>query len=292
MIRYHITSADLERRVDQHSPKWRADAEARTRRFIAAGQFDETSHAWSDVKEVFMRLQHEKCAYCERQLAGEDHGGTIEHDVEHFRPKSSVEVWPGSAGFNFGSDTADPNGYFWLAYHLENYAVACKKCNSPLKDNHFPVRNVRVIDPALSPVELNEREKPLLVNPVGDETDGDDPAGLITFLGFNAVPVKKTGANRTRAIGIIEFFKLNDREELRKGRAKIIVALSICLQTAGSRQVAHALRTEAREAVELYTSASAPHSSCAAAFERLFSTNRPSAIRLASEARLYLKSVS
>jgi hypothetical protein len=290
MIRYHITQADLEQQFDQHAPRWRADADARTQRFIAAAQFDETSHAWSEVKPVFMRLQHEKCAYCERQLAGEDHGGAIEHDVEHFRPKSAVEVWPGSAGFNLASDTADTKGYYWLAYHLGNYAIACKKCNSPLKSNHFPVRNARVIDHTLSPTELNEREKPLLVNPVGDKDETDDPADLITFLGFTAVPVKQTGANRTRAKVIIEFFRLNDRDELRTGRMRMIVALIVCLQAKHAKNSTAKLRADAEYAIKLARSANVPHSACAAAFISLFESDRQAAEDIAEEARRLLKS--
>ena len=126
MIRYPTTrnGLTLEQQVDQHALGWRADADARTQQFIAAGQFDETSHSWSEVKAVFMQLQHEKCAYCERQLPGADHGGAAEHDLEHFRPKSAVDPWPGSVVFKLTADTTEPRGYYWLAYHLSNYCVA------------------------------------------------------------------------------------------------------------------------------------------------------------------------
>lgn len=40
-----------------------------------------------------MELQHSKCGYCEKWLEGSDYG-TIEHDMEHYRPKSSVKAYP------------------------------------------------------------------------------------------------------------------------------------------------------------------------------------------------------
>ena len=90
MIRYAVTESDLEQRVDAEVASWRSRAATRTARFIAAGGYDESSSIWSEIKPVFMRLQNDKCAYCERQLASADSGGSVEHDLEHFRPKSSV----------------------------------------------------------------------------------------------------------------------------------------------------------------------------------------------------------
>ena len=124
MIRYPVTEAELEQRVDAAVASWRSRAATRTARFIAAGGYDESSSIWSEIKPVFMKLQNDKCAYCERQLASADSGGAVEHDLEHFRPKSSVVVWPDGAGVSFATGTASPAGYFWLAYHLLNYSVA------------------------------------------------------------------------------------------------------------------------------------------------------------------------
>ena len=50
-------------------------------RLKKGGRYVESSHSWNRVKKVYMRLQHDKCAYCERQLASEDFGGAIEHDL-------------------------------------------------------------------------------------------------------------------------------------------------------------------------------------------------------------------
>ncbi len=101
---------------------------------------------WSEVKPVYMSLQRDKCAYCERKLASADFGGTIEHDLEHFRPKSSARPWPTTAisrerglVYTFPTGKHHASGYYWLAYHPLNYCVACKKCNTPLKLDFFPI---------------------------------------------------------------------------------------------------------------------------------------------------------
>ena len=86
MIRYAITLTDLEQRVDAKKATWRTRAAERTAEFVKQGKYEEDSGIWSEIKSVYMTLQHEKCAFCERQLESVEHG-TIEQDVEHFRPK-------------------------------------------------------------------------------------------------------------------------------------------------------------------------------------------------------------
>ena len=48
---------------------------------------------WSNIKYLFINIQHNKCAFCERKLAAREDGGAIEHDVEHFRPKNAIKAW-------------------------------------------------------------------------------------------------------------------------------------------------------------------------------------------------------
>jgi hypothetical protein len=93
MIRYKVSLAQLEAAVDATSSTWRTRAADRIAQFKTMKKYQEESSIWSDVKPVYMTLQHSKCAYCERKLEGEPFGN-IEHDVEHYRPKSSVKKWP------------------------------------------------------------------------------------------------------------------------------------------------------------------------------------------------------
>lgn len=86
MIRYPITPVRLAANVDTASSNWRNDAQTRTALHIAAGKYTEDDPHWSAIKSAFMKLQHFKCAYCERRLESQEIG-RIEHDLEHFRPK-------------------------------------------------------------------------------------------------------------------------------------------------------------------------------------------------------------
>src|SRR5438552_12772588 len=98
MIRYPVTREGLERLVEAERPGWLMRARRRTRKFLAAATYQEREAIWSEVKAVYVRLQHNKCAYCERRLTGLDYGGAIEHDLEHYRPKGDVPAWPPAEG--------------------------------------------------------------------------------------------------------------------------------------------------------------------------------------------------
>lgn len=292
MIRFPVTLAELEQAVAGLSGTWLSRARGRTDHFRNVGRYDESSGIWGEIKEVYMRLQHNKCAYCERRLAGPPFGD-VEHDVEHFRPKSSVAAWPtasitASRGISYPfatGDAADP-GYYLLAYALLNYATACKTCNSPLKANYFPVAGPR--DTSGEDPTLLAAEEPFLVYPLG--SSDADPEQILTFDGIIPVPVSKTGKESLRAQVIVDFFELSSREELRYERSKIIFGL----------WVAHRLRLTgdpddrefAKESIENLTSPVSPHTSCARAFLKLIDENPARAKEIAAEAKNYLRSGS
>jgi hypothetical protein len=288
MIRYPITSAALDALVDAAVPPWRGRAAARTAGFVAAGKYEESSSIWSDVKPVFMTLQHNKCAYCERALAAGDHGGAIEHDLEHFRPKSSVVDWPGASEFAFPMGAASPPGYFWLAYHLQNYAASCKKCNSPLKKNYFPVSAARGTA-TTDPPGLNAAEKPFLLHPIGDIDD--DPREVVTFLGITAIPAKKTGPRRRRGDVTIAFFALNNREELRVERAELLDSLGNHLETINDPAATDLRKARAKGTVGRMLRPQARHSSCVRSMVDLYVTDPVQAQELIDEARAFLDSL-
>lgn len=76
---------------------------------------------WSrpDVRGLLHAMQGRICAYCGMSTSG--------LDVEHFRPKGSIE-----------GDEA-PGGYWWLAYESSNYFLGCTVCNSKRKRASFPL---------------------------------------------------------------------------------------------------------------------------------------------------------
>jgi len=288
MTRIPVTLAQLEQLVDAEAPTWRKRANDRAQRILTAGKYDEASSIWSEVKSVFLRLQRYKCSFCERRLATEDHGGGVEWDLEHFRPKSSVEIWPDGNKFHYATGAADAVGYYWLAYHLLNYSASCKKCNSPLKKNYFPVLAARG-RASDDPLRLTEIEKPLLPYPLGDLDD--DPAEIVTFLGLTAIPTKKTGPRRRRADITIEFFKLNDRGELHRERAEVIGYLDLCLRTIRRRSLSDEDRQAAEEGRDLLLSPDCRHSACATAFAALWKSDRNAASKIADACRVLLKQI-
>ena len=149
MIQYAITLPELEQRIEQEKAGWLARAQSRKNDFAALGHYEESSSIWSEVKAVYMRLQHGKCAYCERQLESVEFG-KIEHDLEHFRPKKKARPWKlnqalTQAGVTLTAPVAgntDP-GYHLLAYHPVNYCTSCKTCNSRFKSDYFPISGPR-----------------------------------------------------------------------------------------------------------------------------------------------------
>jgi hypothetical protein len=288
MTRYSFSTDDLNHQIDQTARTWRRRAAERTQQIIRAGRFDQESSIWSEIKPVFMKLQHSKCAFCERRLATADYGGTIEHDLEHFRPKSSVKVWTSDEGLRYSFGPASSTGYYWLAYDPANYAVSCKKCNSPLKADHFPIAGNRG-SPTATVDELNTSERPDLIYPLGDS--GDDPRTLITFQGIIAIPVQRRGPLRRRAEVTIEFFRLNSREELLRARAEVLDSLGHHLETLNDPSTSRERRNSVMKTIQRMRARSAQHTACVLAMMELYQTNPTTGRQLIDEARSYLESL-
>ncbi|EIM30453.1 HNH endonuclease family protein [Microvirga lotononidis] len=271
MIRYPKATLDLVcELVDEEVSNWRAEAKARTAAIIAAGAYSEGRPSWSDVKPVFMRLQSNKCAFCEWPLGGE-FAGKATQDVEHFRPKNAVKEWPkkpkkGTPPTYPFSTGGKGDGYHWLAYDLGNYAAACKACNTARKSNYFPIAGAARGASGADIATLNALEQPFLIFPLG--TVDDDPEDLITFEGIVAKPTRDDDSHeRRRATVTIDFFALNSREELWEDRFRVIREVFYALgqaKTAKDDMADAALRTIADAISE-----SGPQASCARSYLRL-----------------------
>lgn len=294
MIRYAISLDELRARIEAEAPGWLDLAAERTERFRRAGRYDEDSGIWSRIKTVYMRLQHCKCAYCERRLAAEDFGGAIEHDLEHYRPKGPVPAWPSEKiaaergiSYRFTTGAAFPEGYYLLAYYLLNYATACKKCNSPLKASFFPIagpRGPQSDDPASLSGEL-----PLLLYPLGDLDD--DPEMILRFDGINPVPRVRRGPRSRRARVTIDFFELGEREELWRGRAGVLVKLFLALRVQ-EKATDRKARDIASRVIETSLSSASEHTNCARSFRALYDRDGQRAEEIAERAQAYLDSQS
>lgn len=279
MIRYPFDQATLESEIEALDAKWLTKAAERTRRFLRDGRYDEASAIWSVVKPVFIRLQHDKCAFCERRFEGAPYG-PVEWDLEHFRPKSNVAAWPDPrrhAGLGYGKSLGDgwPTGYYWLAYELRNYAASCKVCNTRFKLNYFPIEADRA--GAGAAVDVLAQEEPLLCYPLGDLDD--DPEDLVTFVLTTAVPARQTGRSALRGRVIIDFFGLNVRDNIHRDRAQMIGAVGALLaeRDAGTASPG-VLRT-----LEQMKKPHIPHAACVRAFMRLWD-DQPAAARRGYEA--------
>jgi len=291
MIR-HVVDQPLEALITAKDAGWLTGAAARTDELRRAGRWDDGGKTWSDIKDVYRKLQHEKCAFCERRLSGKPYGA-VEHDVEHFRPKAAVNEWPPQTGpkearfsYPFATGGAWDEGYYLLAFHPWNYVTACKTCNSALKRSFFPVAGPRVSggdDP-----RKMASEKPFLVYPLGDLDV--DPETLITFRGSIPIPRFKSGARHRRAAVMIDFFRLDIREELLWERSDRIVSLFMALRLAESNS--NSDRALGEKSVVQHLSPSSPHTSCARAFKALYGEKPNEAREIAELAQAYLDSHS
>lgn len=275
MIRYPVNRKKLISAINKAHPNWFREAQKRTDLILRTKAYTkEKRPIWRTPVWVYIRVQHEKCAYCEMKMEGEGIG-QIQFDLEHFRPKTSVKNWPPKRyPFHYGISTGGPKakGYYWLTYNTENFAAACKPCNTILKRGHFPIARKRGNPPAS--VRGLRIEKPYLCYPVGDIDV--DPKKLITFSGTIAIPAAQIGHGRHRGRIIIDFFELNSRLSLHYDRAHAIMLLGNALIN----------RDEGRKVVsssEIIKSSLRPgnkHTNCSEAFFRLWKNNRDLALRI------------
>lgn len=277
MTRYPVGRQELLDLIQAARPTWIGRARTRTALYAQARDYTGGSEFWGEIKSVYIRLQHEKCAYCETKLQGMELASKV-HEVEHFRPKQSVKAWPDAAltyldGFQppCSLGEASPNGYYKLAYHPFNYAIACTRCNSTLKSNYFPVRgrrNVRGSDPSRL-----SGEGALLVYPLSDIDD--DPANLIAFDGVLAVPTSQHGPEFERALTTIWFFQLN-HQDLTSRRAEMLGQLYLNLESLRSAP-ASPISAQVNGVVDRVCSPSGQFSACMRAYRALFASDHAAA---------------
>jgi hypothetical protein len=224
MIRFGVSRAKLEALIDAESADWRARAASRSDKLALLGRWSDDFDAaeekvgWSEVKIVYRRLQHNKCSYCERELDNDPDLPTLgaqEHDLEHFRPKAGTIPWrarklyPNQA-VAFRKGMGRRGGYYWLAFELWNWCVSCKRCNSQLKGNRFPISAAGSAGAEHANVaDLNVAEMPLLIYPISDIDV--DPADLIGFSGMTTHAKVGAGHGHERGKATIKFFLLNAR---------------------------------------------------------------------------------
>lgn len=286
--------AELEERAEKVKPGWLARAATMTDRYRTAGLYSEPPDAiWSEIKDVFIEIQHCKCAFCERPLESKK-----EYDIEHFRPKSSVKPWKvptelADAGIVVNQTTAKEAGYHLLPYHLLNYSVACARCNSDLKSDCFPIRGTRMPD-GEDPAALQADEEAWLIYPIGDLDQ--DPEKLITFHGMSPQAAARKGSfGHQRALLTIAFFRLDDRnkrKELYRGRADVIQKMGFAFRELERPGTPASLKAQCQAIIDYHQSAGAAYTSCGRSFAKLWKDDRATAEQLWSDSVEFLATIS
>jgi hypothetical protein len=292
MIRYDIADGDLRDLIDAANSTWFTRAEERTEHYRDVEKYDGSmSDIWSDIKRVFMDVQGFKCGFCERRLERSGFGN-VEHDVEHFRPKAKVAVWPPASqahradGLGFGLGAGSEGlGYYLLSHDPDNYLISCKTCNSAFKGNGFPVAGARQLDMG---DPRNNSEAPFLCYPIG--SFDDDPMDLIRFNGYLPVPAAAGGHRRRRGQVLIRFFDLAVREGLIEERSTIITTLFVALE-ARSNPASALHELGASTLIDAAQSDRAPHANCARSFVQTWNTDRQLATTYADAAMEYLSTL-
>jgi hypothetical protein len=272
MIGYRFNLAQLEAdfaaddAAKQRKEPWLKKAERLTATLKKSPRKKMASE-WSEIKGIYTRRQRNKCVYCECRL-GPHELSAVAVDVEHFRPKNAVKVWPTADAItelglsaDFPRSPGSGKGYRHLAYHPLNYASSCKTCNSRLKANYFPIAGKHDFN-GIDPVTLFRKEKPYLVYPLGDFDD--DPESIVGFEGFVAVPAARKSNRHAHNRGrvVIAFFRLNDvREDLLLLRAKQLDSLLTKIELL-EKERKRAQRTVIWSDIELLKSEKNDHAGC------------------------------
>ena len=254
---------------------------------------------WRELKTWLLRnVFFRKCAYCERIISG------FTGDAEHYRPKGAVTcdnathddfVTPSCEFKNPATGeqyAGDHPGYFWLAYDWRNLVPACKFCNSGKgKNERFDIANeyvvlvkldaadIQALRPKVrprasklwpdyyypSPSMLDEREQPLLLNPL-NALDHRDPRKHLRFGVRGTVAARTTEGSAN-----IRVFRLD------KDDADLLVDRSAAQERFRSDYYL-ALRESTAKAEDLldqYAAARFPFSAAALDYHKIFSEDAP-----------------
>ncbi|MCW4028338.1 MAG: hypothetical protein NWE92_01660 [Candidatus Bathyarchaeota archaeon] len=158
------------------------------------------SRIWGRLKSKLEELSYFKCWYCETKNTRSD------FHVDHHRPKNRVK--------NEDGDEVS-NGYWWLAFDIANFRLACSYCNSLHtgsdgivrgKSDKFPL--LFEANRASSPESNLNDEIPLLLDP----TNPADRLVLWFMDDGTASPrySEAEGILHRRARVTIEILNLND----------------------------------------------------------------------------------
>lgn len=235
MIAIRVSDRDLFAAIRRKKDSWFDDAEEIAAKAEKGGKLAEGDEIWSEVKEVFILLQEFKCIYCEFPLPKAESTSAykvaVDYDVEHFRPKNRVTLWPTAEvlkrrpqiqEYRSSITQGAAEGYLRLALDPLNYVVSCKVCNSSYKADRFPIAG-RSDSRATDRLDLERQERPFLLFPFGEHPD--EPGNFLSFDGPMLRPGEQSAEKKLRGRVVIDFFELDTREGLLEGRCLLIQLL-------------------------------------------------------------------
>lgn len=286
MIRYAVTAKALHAQIESHKAGWLKRAREKTAEALKKGHVDEGDGIWSEIKEVYAKLQFFKCIYCEKPLPQEKIDGevgfgkgAVEYDVEHYRPKNRVKRWPSEKvkaqrkiDYDDQVEDGESAGYFRLAFDPDNYALSCKTCNSGHKSDSFPIAGATK-GSLVKRAALDAQERPLLMLGIGE--DADDPEDVLGWRGPVPFARKKSGYQHLRARVCIDFFGLDTRDDLMRARAWLVILLWGKLEERTTATGAR--KQELDEVVQGFTTPRTSFCACARAYVALHARDRAQA---------------
>jgi uncharacterized protein (TIGR02646 family) len=210
-------------------------------------EFDSSIYRHKSVKDVLIQDQYGKCCYCECRVREKG-------DVEHFRPKSSVQQAKGSL--------IERPGYYWLAYDWNNLYLSCSVCNRTHKQNYFPLQDSAT---RVTHHQQNiETEKLLLIDP-----GKDNPEDHIFFRGASVYEITASGRST------IEVLQLNHSilEEERLSHLQNLKRCQKILDAAKKNMDNDEVKELAIKAAEVLEEAIQPNARYAAAARSAIQTN-------------------
>lgn len=230
--------------------------------------FQKYSTRWTAMREYLATLSYGKCWYVECRDSG------ALNDVDHFRPKSRV-----------AEDDNHP-GYYWLAFDWTNFRLSCQRSNRPGKNkeidevggkaDYFELTNPA--SRAYDPEDNLTLEEPMLLDP----TNPADPP-LITFDpdGTPRLAPRYSGSEKSALRFEYSRRKLNiDMTQFNEDRLGLFNEIQR-LVNRGRREMGNRdIGSQASESLintirdlKRMMKPSAPYSSAAAAYIRLFKSD-------------------
>lgn len=174
---------------------------------------DSNVYGHRSVKDDLLKMQHNKCCYCESRFSATSYGA-----VEHFRPKGAVQQRKGEAKLF--------PGYYWLAYKWTNLLFSCEKCNTSHKRILFPLECSG--KRARNHHDDLDAESPMFIDP-----SRDDPEKHLRFRGEAIESLTERGAATVRGLGL----RRDDLEEARREKLSTVRSLQEIVELKGKAGV-------------------------------------------------------